>query len=162
MKAGEKNHINTNQPKLSVWTLLSLNRVLDWPLCYEELTSRSSFFTVLSSTGTSFLAYFQEGRHSFTLSSSFRAVSSPMGWFLQMRMGVYVFPLFIPSFFPSDTRKMKNKKLFLQPTSLPQTVPSITQFSVLLPHCFWVLKNWSVQLRVARWLPLAFYFSSWC
>ena len=43
-----------------------------------------------------------------------------MGWFLQMRMGVYVFPLFIPSFFPSDTRKMKNKKLLLQPTSLPQ------------------------------------------
>lgn len=34
---------------------------------------------------------------------------SPMWWFLQMRVVVYEFPLLIPSFFPSDTRKMKNK-----------------------------------------------------
>ena len=103
--------MNTNQPELSVWTLLSLNRVLDWLLCSQELTSRSSFFTVLSSTSTSFpLAYFQEGWHSLTLSSSFRAVSSITHVVVSPDASGCVWVSFIiPSFFPSDTRKMKNK-----------------------------------------------------
>ena len=66
---------------------------------------------------------------------------SPMWWFLQMRVVVYEFPLLSLLSFLLTQGRWKIKAVFLQPASLSQPVPSTTHFSVLLPHCFWVLKT---------------------
>lgn len=139
-------------------TLLSLNRVLDWPLCYQELTSRSSSSLFSGSTSTFFSSRrLPRGMTQPYSSSSFRAVSSITHVVVSPdASGCVWVSLLIPSFFPSDTRKMKNKSSLLQLTLLPPACSLHYSLLCSASSLFWGIKNWSVQLRVVCWLPSHF------